>query len=84
MREIIIMLERSYRYDQMTLSALQFMNESKDGPFFLNLWHCMVHWPVLTRNGELLEYYCDKMGQPFPPEPGDSSIALPVQGRAAF
>ena len=61
----------SYPYDQVTESALQFMDESKDGPFFLNLWHWMVHWPVLTRNGELLEYYCDKMGQPFPPEPGD-------------
>ncbi len=36
MREIIIVLERSYRYDQVTQLALQLMNESKDGPFFLN------------------------------------------------
>lgn len=47
------------------------MGESKNEPFFLNLWHWMVHWPVLTRNGKLLEHYCDKMGYPFPPEPGD-------------
>lgn len=61
----------SYPYDQLTESALKFMEDNSSEPFFLNLWHWMVHWPVLTRNGELLEYYCDKMGQPFPPEPGD-------------
>ena len=36
MREIIIVLERSYRYDLVTQLALQLMIESKDGPFFLN------------------------------------------------
>jgi arylsulfatase A-like enzyme len=61
----------SYPYDQLTESALKFMEESKDGPFCINVWHWMVHWPVLTRNGDLLEYYCDKMGYPFPPKPGD-------------
>ena len=65
----------SYPYDQLTESALKFMGENKNAPFFLNLWHWMVHWPVLTRNGELLEYYCDKMGYPFPPEPGDMTRA---------
>ncbi len=64
----------SYPYDQVTESALSFMKESGDHPFFLNLCHWMVHWPVLTRNGDLLEYYCDKMGQPFPPEPGDRTL----------
>ncbi len=64
----------SYPYDQLTESALEFIRQSKEGPFFLNVWHWMVHWPVLTRNGELLEYYCDKMGQPFPPKPGDMSL----------
>ncbi|MEP2777525.1 MAG: sulfatase [Luteolibacter sp.] len=64
----------SYPYDEVTESALQFIAESGDKPFFLNLCHWMVHWPVLTRNGELLEYYCDKMGQPFPPKKGDMSL----------
>lgn len=64
----------SYPYDQVTESAITFMAESQDQPFFLNLCHWMVHWPVLTRNGELLEYYCDKMGQPFPPKPGDMTL----------
>ncbi|MEP3477614.1 MAG: sulfatase-like hydrolase/transferase [Fuerstiella sp.] len=27
----------------------------------------------MTRNGELLEYYCDKLGQPFPPKKGQQS-----------
>lgn len=72
----------SYPYDELTESALSFMRESKDEPFFLNLWHWMVHWPVLTRNGELLEYYCDKMGQPFPPKRGD--MKLPSQQNPYF
>jgi arylsulfatase A-like enzyme len=72
----------SYPYDQVTESAIQFMKDSGDQPFFLNLCHWMVHWPVLTRNGELLEYYCDKMGQPFPPKPG--AMTLPGQQNPYF
>jgi len=60
----------SYPYDEVTESALKFVQDHKEKPFFLNLCHWMVHWPALTRNGELLEYYCDKMGQPFPPKEG--------------
>ncbi|WP_146402410.1 sulfatase [Planctomycetes bacterium CA13] len=61
----------SYPFDEVTQSAIDFIADSKQEPFFLNLCHWMVHWPVLTRNGELLEHYCDKFGFPFPPEPGD-------------
>lgn len=61
----------SYPFDEVTQSAIDFIDDNKQNPFFLNLCHWMVHWPVLTRNGELLEHYCDKFGQPFPPEPGD-------------
>ena len=64
----------SYPYDEVTESAIKFIAESGDQPFFLNLCHWMVHWPAMTRNGELLEYYCDKLGQPFPPKPGDMSL----------
>lgn len=64
----------SYPYDQLTESSIQFIDENKDQPFFLNMCHWMVHWPVCTRNGELLEYYCDKMGQPFPPPVGDMTL----------
>lgn len=64
----------SYPYDGVTENALKFMAQSDDKPFFLYLAHWMVHWPAITRNGELLEYYCDKLGQPFPPKPGEMSI----------
>ena len=74
----------SYPYDQLTESALQFMTENKSEPFFLNMWHWMVHWPVLTRNGELLEYYCDKMGQPFPPTSTAGDMTLPGQQNPYF
>jgi len=60
----------SYPRDELTEAALEFISNNKDEPFFLNLCHWMVHWPMLTRNGELLEYYCKKMGQPFPPKAG--------------
>ncbi|MFW2479863.1 MAG: sulfatase [Lentimonas sp.] len=72
----------SYPYDEVTESAIKFMQQSKDEPFFLNLCHWMVHWPMLTRNGELLEYYCDKFDQPFPPKVGD--MTLPGQQNPYF
>jgi len=65
----------SYPYDDVTETAIQFMASSDDKPFFLYLAHWMVHWPAMTRNGELLEYYCDKLGQPFPPKAGEMSIS---------
>lgn len=54
----------SYPFDELTQSAIEFIDDSQQGqkPFFRNLCHWMVHWPVLTRNGELLEHYCDKFG----------------------
>lgn len=61
----------SYPYDEVTESAIKYMDDHKAAPFFLNLCHWMVHWPMLTRNGELLKYYCDKFEQPFPPKEGD-------------
>jgi len=72
----------SYPYDEVTESAITFMDENKAEPFFLNLCHWMVHWPMVTRNGELLEYYCDKFEQPFPPKSGD--MTLPGQQNPYF
>jgi len=71
-----------YPLDEVTESAIDFMEKNKEQPFFLNLCHWMVHWPVLTRNAKLLEYYCDKLGQPFPPKPGD--MTLPGQQNPYF
>lgn len=72
----------SYPYDELTEEALKFIQTEREEPFFLNLCHWMVHWPMLTRNGELLEYYCKKLGQPFPPKPG--AITLPGQQNPYF
>jgi len=72
----------SYPYDELTEASIQFIDDNKDQPFFLNMCHWMVHWPVLTRNGDLLEYYCDKMGQSFPPASGD--MTLPGQQNPYF
>ena len=56
----------SYPYDDVTENALKFIGESKDEPFFLYLAHWMVHSPIHTKNRELLQYYCDKLGIDFP------------------
>jgi hypothetical protein len=72
----------SYPYDEVTESAINFMEKNKLEPFFLNLCHWMVHVPIVTRNGKLLEYYCDKLGQSFPPKRGD--ISLPGQQNPYF
>ncbi|MDQ8209462.1 sulfatase [Coraliomargarita sp. SDUM461003] len=72
----------SYPYDELTEEALEFIQDNKEEAFFLNLCHWMVHWPMLTRNGELLKYYCKKMGQPFPPKKGN--MALPGQQNPYF
>lgn len=37
---------------------------------------------MVTRNGELLEYYCDKFEQPFPPQKG--AMTLPGQQNPYF
>lgn len=57
-------------YDAVTEDALDFMRDNLDAPFFLYLSHWLVHWPVQTRNRALLEYYCEKLGIPFPTDPG--------------
>ena len=72
----------SYPRDEVTDAAIAFMGNNKEEPFFLNLCHWMVHWPMLTRNGQLLEHYCDKLGQPFPPRKGD--MKLPGQQNPYF
>ncbi|WP_405562424.1 sulfatase [Polaribacter sp. Asnod6-C07] len=56
----------SYPYDEITENALKFIGESKNEPFFLYLAHWMVHSPIHTKNRELLQYYCDKLGIDFP------------------
>ncbi|WP_139959452.1 sulfatase [Flavicella sediminum] len=58
----------SYPKDEVTENALKFITESKNEPFFLYLAHWMVHYPIHTKNRDLLQYYCDKLGIEFPKE----------------
>ena len=51
-------------------NALDFINQSKDKPFFLYYATWLVHSPVQTRSKRLLEKYCKKMGVPYPENPG--------------
>lgn len=68
-----------YPLDLVTENALNFINESKEEPFFLYLAHWMVHAPIFTKNRALLEHYVDKLGIPFPtsgqpiPTPGQTN-----------
>ena len=50
--------------------AVKWLDKSKAQPFFLNYATFMVHGPIGTRDRKRLEYYCDKMGVPFPEDPG--------------
>ena len=56
----------SYPLDLVTEKAIEFVDNSKDKPFFLYLAHWMVHYPIVTQNRALLEHYTDKLGIDFP------------------
>lgn len=67
----------SYPKDAVTENALDFIVNNKEEPFFLYLAHWMVHYPIHTKNRELLQYYCDKLGMDFPEE----DIPMTVKGQ---
>lgn len=67
----------SYPYDLVTENALSFVEKNKSEPFFLYLAHWMVHYPTITKNRDLLEYYTDKLGIDFPKDA--SNITTPGQ-----
>ena len=67
----------SYPYDLVTENALNFVEKNKEEPFFLYLAHWMVHYPTITKNRNLLEYYTDKLGIDFPKD--SSNITTPGQ-----
>ncbi len=67
----------SYPYDLVTENALSFVDDNKTQPFFLYLAHWMVHYPTVTKNRNLLEYYTDKLGIEFPKD--SSNVTTPGQ-----
>ncbi len=48
--------------DRLTDEALEFMEESGDTPFFVNLHYYAVHRPLVKRSEELFEKYMAKEG----------------------
>ncbi len=56
-------------YDGVTENALTFLQQHKDSPFFLYMATWLVHVPIQTRDSVLLDYYCKKIGVPFPKSP---------------
>lgn len=50
--------------DRLTDEAIIFMEEEKEGPFFVDLHYYTVHRPLRSRNEEMLEKYMNKPGDP--------------------
>ncbi|MDF7826832.1 sulfatase [Pontiellaceae bacterium B12227] len=50
--------------DHLTTEAIDFMDEHKDEPFFINLHYYTVHRPIVERSPELTEKYMKKPGDP--------------------
>ncbi|MDZ8117084.1 sulfatase [Pontiella agarivorans] len=50
--------------DHLTTEAIDFMDEHKDEPFFVNLHYYTVHRPIRGRSPELVEKYVNKSGDP--------------------
>lgn len=50
--------------DRLTDDAIEFMDEHKEGPFFINLHYYTVHNPLRSRSKELFDKYMKKPGDP--------------------
>ena len=58
--------EDEYLTDRITELAIEFIEESQDGPFFLYLSHFAVHDPIQGRE-DLVERYREKLARAEPP-----------------
>lgn len=50
--------------DRLTDDAIEFMDEHKSDPFFINLHYYTVHRPIRARSEALLQKYLSKPGDP--------------------
>lgn len=59
-------------YDSVVDLSIRWMDKVKGQgkPFFINFCPSFVHGPIGSRDRKRLELYCEKMGFPFPTEPG--------------
>ncbi|KAJ3061875.1 hypothetical protein HK102_008955 [Quaeritorhiza haematococci] len=46
----------TYLADIVTREALRFVDENRDGPFFLYVAHCAPHWPLHARPEDVARY----------------------------
>jgi len=58
--------ENGFGVNEQTDDAIEFMDQSKENPFFLYYAEWFVHAPIQTRNRRLLEKYLEKFGEEFP------------------
>jgi arylsulfatase A-like enzyme len=68
-------------FDSVLDLSLRWMEKvrQQDKPFFLNFCPSFVHGPFSTRDRKRLEYYCEKMGVPFPTDPGLIAEGMPAR-----
>jgi len=58
--------KNGFGVNEQTDDAIEFMDQSKEKPFFLYYAEWFVHAPIQTRNRRLLEKYLKKFGEEFP------------------
>ncbi len=56
--------EDDWLTDHLTTEAIKFMEEHREGPFFINLHSYTVHRPIVPRSDALTEKYLSKPGDP--------------------
>lgn len=59
-------------FDAVVDLSVRWMDKAKDSgqPFYMNFCPSFVHGPFSTRDRKRLAHYCEKMGVPFPTDPG--------------
>lgn len=73
--------EHDRPYDSVVDLAVRWIDKASDSgrPFFLNFCPFFVHGPIATRDRARLAHYCQKMGVPFPTEPGKATDKMDGQ-----
>ena len=68
-------------FDSVVDLSIRWMDKIRDDgkPFFVNFCPSFVHGPIGTRDRKRLAHYCEKMGYPFPTEPGRASDKMEGQ-----